>query len=151
MNKAVLIVRLWNRRINIDIGCFLFGKLMSNAQQAYYWLIIIYALKLALKFGILKHLINHISVESAAGLPIINHCCLLLLLTDTTSVFQTWSIIAIIANIQSAALMVSLWISASSAPGFHWVLGLLLLLRELKRRYMVIGKVARRGDCEARE
>ena len=47
--------------------------------------------------------------------------------------------------------MVPLRIPASSAPGFHWVLGLLLLFRKLKRWYMIIGKVADRGDCEARE
>jgi hypothetical protein len=39
MNKVVLIVR--NLRMDIDIGCFLFGKFMSNAEQTNNGLIII--------------------------------------------------------------------------------------------------------------
>ena len=78
MNKAVLIVRLWNLRLNIDIGCFLFGKFMSDAEETNNRLVIIQALELTLKLRILKHLINHIRVEPTTRLPIINYRVLLI-------------------------------------------------------------------------
>jgi hypothetical protein len=47
-------------------------------------------------------------------------------------------------------LIISLRIPASSAPGFHlWLL--VLLLRELERRDIIAGKKVYWGDCEARE
>ena len=47
--------------------------------------------------------------------------------------------------------MVPLRIPASSASGFHWLLDL-VVLRELKRWYVIVGgEVADRGDCETGE
>ena len=152
MNKiAVLIVRLWNWRMNIEIGGFLFRKFMSNTQQTDDGLIIIQTLELALKLWILKQLIDHVCVESTTRLPIVNKRQLLLLeLILLSCIFLTGSAIvrpAIVA-IQSALVVVSLRISASSPSRFH----LWLLLRNLKSRYVVVAiDMIDRRNCKTGE